>query len=255
MTRELRRTPHGMEFVAKVLESRPLTPVAHAIKVERPKEFQFAPVQFTFLSLRTAESQGWDDYRSMSLASSPTRGFLEYGVRTGITPWKHAFVALKPGDEVMVEGPAGHFLLDPGRPAVFVAGGIGITPLKGMIEYATDERLPIPLRLLYSNRSGQEVAYIPELEELAAANPNLRIEHTITRDDPAWQGRRGRIDAGMVRDIAAGLRSPVYYLCGAPGLVESVRATLDAAGVPEADVRFEHFWGYEGEGAAQTQPR
>jgi ferredoxin-NADP reductase len=50
--------------------------------------------------------------------------------------------------------------------------------------------------------------------------------------------------------VAAGLRSPVYYLCGAPGLVESVRAALQASSVPEADVRFEHFWGYEGEAPA-----
>jgi ferredoxin-NADP reductase len=248
MVRDLRPTRYGVEFVAKVLESRPLTPLTHGIRVERPKEFRFGPVQFTFLSLRTAGSPGWEDYRPMSLACSPTRDYLEYGVRIGTTPWKHAFVALKAGDEVMVEGPAGHFLLDPGRPAVFVAGGIGITPLKGMVEYATDAGLAIPLRLLYSNRSGAEIAYRAELDALAAANPRLRVEHTITREDPGWGGRRGRVDARMLADVAAGLKDPVYYVCGAPGLVESVRATLAGAGVPEADVRFEHFWGYEGEG-------
>lgn len=247
MVRALRQTEYGVEFIARVLESRALTPLSHGIRVERPPEFRFEPVQFTFLSLRTGGSPEWEDYRPMSLASSPTRGHLEYGVRAGITPWKKAFVALRPGDEVMVEGPRGHFLLEPKRPAVFVAGGIGITPLKGMIEYATDSRLPIPLRLLYSNRSGAEVAYGAELAALAQANPNLRIEHTITRPDSAWQGRRGRIDAPMLQEVAAGLRAPIYYLCGAPGLVESVRGTLAEAGVPEADVRFEHFWGYEGE--------
>jgi ferredoxin-NADP reductase len=178
MARALRRTDYGLEFIAKVLASQPLTPSAHGITVERPPEFHFAPVQFTFLSLRTPESQDWSDYRPMSLASSPTRPHLEYGVRTGLTPWKHAFAALRPGDEVMVEGPRGRFLLDPQRPAVLVAGGIGITPLKGMVEYATDARLPIPLRLLYSNRTEAEIAYRPELDALAAANPNLRVEHT-----------------------------------------------------------------------------
>jgi ferredoxin-NADP reductase len=244
--REVQQTRYGLEFVAKVLESRPLTPLTHGIRVERPPGFSFAPVQFTFLSLRTPESPDWQDHRPMSLASAPTRPYLEYGVRTGITPWKKAFVALRPGDEVMVEGPVGHFILDAARPAVFVAGGIGITPIKGMIEHATDGRLAIPLRLLYSNRSSTEVAYGPELEALARRNPNLRIEHTVTREDPAWHGRTGRIDAAMLQEVAAGLASPVYYLCGAPGLVEGVRGALGEAGVPEADVRFEHFWGYEG---------
>ncbi|MHB8632566.1 MAG: ferredoxin--NADP reductase [Thermoplasmatota archaeon] len=247
MVRDVRETRYGSEFIAKVLESRAPTPLTHAIKVERPPRFRFGAVQFTFLSIRTPEAPDWSDYRPMSLACAPTRGYLEYGVRIGVTPWKRAFVALRPGDEVMVEGPVGHFLLDESRPAVFVAGGIGITPLKGMIEYATDSKLPIPLRLLYSNRSSEEIAFRAELDALARLNPAFKVEHTITRDDPSWKGRRGRVDEATLKAISQGLTQPVYYLCGAPGLVDGVRSNLQALGVPDADVRFEHFWGYEGE--------
>ena len=244
VVREMRPTRYGMEFVARVLESRPLTPSAHAIRVEKPPEFRFEPVQFTFLSLRTPRSPGWEDYRAMSLATSPTRPSLEYGARVGPSEWKQAFVSLEPGDEVMVEGPVGHFLLDPERPAVFVAGGIGITPLKGMAEYATDRDLPIPLRLVYSNRTQQEIAYRAELDALAGANPRLRVVHTLTRDDPAWTGRRGRVDEALLREASEGLEEAVFYVCGSPGMVVSVRERLAGMGVPPERVRYEEFWGY-----------
>jgi ferredoxin-NADP reductase len=147
----------------------------------------------------------------------------------------------------MVEGAVGHFLLDDRRPAVFVAGGIGITPLKGMIEYATDRRLTNPMRLVYSNREQAEIAYRRELDELASTNEHLRVMHTLTRepDDAGWTGRRGRIDDAVLAEAADALDDPVYYVCGSPGMVEHVVGLLAARGVPEENVRYEEFWGYE----------
>lgn len=247
MARDLRRTQYGIEYIGKVVESFPLTPSCHGIKVEKPDEFDFKPVQFTFLSLKTEESEGWADYRSMSLATSPTRPHLEYGVRLSESAWKRAFQALEPGDEVMVEGAVGHFLLDEARAAVFVAGGIGITPLKGMIEYATDKDLGIPLRLIYSNRDQAEIAYRDYLDGVGEQNPDLSITHTLTRepDGSDWQGRRGRVDADLLADVSDALDDPVYYLCGAPGMVDDVRRMLSDLGVADDRVRYEEFWGYE----------
>jgi ferredoxin-NADP reductase len=73
----------------------------------------------------------------MSLATSPTRPHLQYAVRVSSSWYKRAFAALQPGDDVAVFGPIGDFVLDETRPAILVAGGIGVTPLKGMAEYAT----------------------------------------------------------------------------------------------------------------------
>lgn len=246
MAHDVRETQYGIEYVGEVFESFPLTPSCHGIKVEKPDEFTFKPVQFTFLSLKTPESEGWEDYRSMSLATSPTRNYLEYGVRLSDSAWKQAFQALKPGDEVMVEGAVGHFIIDEDHPAAFVAGGIGITPLKGMIEYATDKALDIPLRLLYSNRDQEEIAYRDVLDALAKKNGRLAVHHTLTRepDDSDWDGRRGRVDPDWLQEAVGDLDETVYYLCGAPGMVEDVRGMLDGLGVPEPRVRYEEFWGY-----------
>src|SRR5690349_11820185 len=127
----------GVGMKTTVLSSRSLTPSIHGITLRKPARFSFLPVQFTFLTLMTDQGP---DTRPMSLAVSPTRPNLEYGVRASDSPYKRAFASLEPGDAVAIQGPFGDFVLDEERPAVLVAGGIGITPLKGMAEYAADKR-------------------------------------------------------------------------------------------------------------------
>jgi hypothetical protein len=117
--------PNG--FRLPVVSSWQLTPTTHAIEVEKPKAFTFGPTQFTFLQLLTEEGM---DARPMSLATSPTRPHLEYAVRLSDSPYKRAFAALQPEDEVLVFGPIGDFVLHEIRPAILVAGGIGVTPSK-----------------------------------------------------------------------------------------------------------------------------
>ena len=244
----IRETAHGVEFVAEVLESRPLTPTTHHIRISRHPRFEYEPVQFTRLSLNTSEgSARFDDSRPMSLASSPTRDYLEYGVRVSVSDFKQAFVALEPGDEVLVEGPRGDFILDPGRDTVLVAGGIGITPLKGMAEYAADTQLDIAVRLIYSNRTSEEIAYRDELETLTETNPNFEIVHTLTREpeDSEWTGRRGRVDESLLEAVAEELHAPAFYLCGTPGMVQAMWGTLQSMDVPPERIKYERFWGYD----------
>ncbi|HKT21721.1 MAG TPA: FAD-dependent oxidoreductase, partial [Nitrososphaerales archaeon] len=130
----------GKPLEARVVASRRITPTAHSVLLQKPPGFSFGPTQFTFLSLKTED--GFHT-RPMSIATSPTRPTLEYAVRVSDSPFKRAFAALRPGEAAFVQGPFGRFLLREDRPAVLVAGGIGITPLKGMAEYAADKGLAI----------------------------------------------------------------------------------------------------------------
>src|SRR3989442_6245176 len=99
------------------------------------------------------------DARPMSLATSPTRPHLEYAVRLSDSPYKRAFAALQPDDEVRVFGPIGDFVLHETRPAVLLAGGIRITPFKGVARYSADQALPISIPLVYSKRDQDEIVY------------------------------------------------------------------------------------------------
>jgi glycine betaine catabolism B len=186
------------------------------------------------------------DARPMSLATSPTRPHLEYAVRLSDSPYKRAFAALRPGDEVLVFGPIGDFVLRETRPAVLVAGGIGITPFKGMAEFAADKALPIPVRLVYSNRSEDEIVYRHELEALETRNARFRVLHTLTRtNDRGWRGATGRIDRGLLQEAARALVDPIYYISGTPSMVAGTLRLLEDLRVPEADVEFEVFRGYQ----------
>jgi len=233
--------PRG--FKGQVVSSRQLTPTTRAIEVEKPKAFAFRPTQFTFLQLSTEDGM---DARPMSLATSPTRPHLEYAVRLSDSPYKRAFGALRPGDEVLVFGPIGDFVLHETRPAVLLAGGIGITPLKGMAEYATDEALPILMRLVYSNRSEDEIVYRNELEALEKQNARFRVLNTLTRTaDGGWRGTTGRIGRELLQEAARGLADPIYYVSGTPSMVVGTLRILTGLGVSEADIEYEAFRGYE----------
>lgn len=148
-------------FRTRVVRSWQPTPTTHAIKLEKPGPFVFGPTQFTFLQLSGVFGV---QTRPMSLATSPTHTHLEYAARLSESPFKHALAALRPGDEVAIFGPFGDFILDESRPAVFVAGGVGVTPFKGMAEYAVDRSLTIPIRLVYSSRDEREIMYRDELK-------------------------------------------------------------------------------------------
>ena len=226
-----------------VLVSDQITPSTRRIILKKPDGFSFLPVQFTFLTLKTDEGP---DARPMSIATSPTRPNLEYAVRVGESPFKRAFASLQPGDSVVVQGPFGHFILNEERPAVLLAGGIGITPLKGMAEYAADKALPNPVRLVYSNRSEDEIAYRAELYELERRNTNFRVIHTLTgpKVPKGWKGSVGRIDAKMIRDSTKDLKSPIYYICGTYGMVGAMVGLLSEVGIADEDIVEEVFRGY-----------
>src|SRR2546430_2031321 len=174
------------------------------------------------------------------------RSPLEYAVRLSDSAYKRAFAALRPDDEVRVFGPIGDFVLHETRPAVLVAGGVGITPLKGMAEYAADKSLPIPIRLVYSNRSEDEIVYRNELEALEKQNARFRVLHTLTRNaDPKWPGPAGRIDSRLVQEAARGLPNPIYYVSGTPSMVVGMLRLLRSLDVPDASIEVEAFRGYE----------
>ena len=228
---------------ARVLSSRRLTPTTHGIRLEKPRGFAFRPVQYVGLEIATRD--GSEEY-PMSLASSPTRDYLEFGARISPSPWKEGFRALSPGDEVEVDGPYGRFVLDESRDAVLVAGGIGVTPLKGMAEYVADTQWSHDAVLVFSNQREEEIVYREELDALVRTNSRFRVLHTLTQepDESAWSGRRGRLDPTLLAEAGKSLRDPTWYVCGSPRMVHSVVGMLYGLGVPETRIDYEAFFGY-----------
>ena len=102
------------------------------------------------------------------------------------------------------------------------------------------------MRLLYSNRAPDEIAYRPELEELAQHNPKFTVFHTLTGENVSkdWEGLRGRIDREYLLKASEGLERPNYYLCGTPGMVSACFDLLHRMDVSDEDMNYEIFRGY-----------
>jgi ferredoxin-NADP reductase len=185
--------------------------------------------------------------RHISVVTSPNeRTVLGLCTRLRDSAFKRSLAELPVGAEVDVEEPKGTFLLpeETDRPYVFVAGGIGITVFRCMLRYIAEDGLPHRVTLVYSNRDRASAAFLDELVELERDNPNVQLVLTMTQD-PDWDGESRRIDAELLRDhLGDDLQSFTYLIAGPPAMVEGVLGTLQAAGIPEEQLRPARFSGY-----------
>jgi ferredoxin-NADP reductase len=106
-----------------------------------------------------------------------------------------------------------------------------------MLRQAAHEGLDRPLYLLYSNRRPDYAAFLPELQALAQRHARFRLLARMTDAE-------GFIDADTVRRFAGDAAAPVYYLAGPPAMVDAMTGVLARAGVNDADINSEEFYGY-----------
>jgi ferredoxin-NADP reductase len=156
---------------------------------------------------------------------------------------------LRPGDGLEVRGPiGGYFVWDVvvGGPLLLVAGGSGIVPLMAMLRrwQRADQaaRANVPVRLLYSARTPNDIYYRAELEQLAKT-PFVEVVFSFTRSaPPTWSGYRRRIDRDMLASVSwPASAAPHAYVCGPTELVESVATLLVDLGHDPSRVRTERF--------------
>jgi glycine betaine catabolism B len=241
--------PAPARFVLPLLESRHESPSVMTFRFSTERSgFRYLSNQAIRLALPGVEDP-WGAARTFSLSSSPSEtGHISVTCRISDTPFKQALARLRIGDTAEVYGPLGAFLFEPARPAVFVAGGIGITPFRGMLRYARDTGAPEQRRLLYSARVPEELVFRGELDALAREDPDLQVRYTVTRagtSQRAWEGRVGRPDLAWVREASATLTRPLFYVAGLPEMVRDVTALLmGPLGVPEDDIDYEVFRGF-----------
>lgn len=187
--------------------------------------------------------------RTFSLASSPLdREPIMIAMRMRETAFKTALNAAAFGTKFKVSRPRGSFTLhaDVTRPAVFLAGGIGITPVRSILQSATQERLPHKLYLFYSNREADDAAFMEELHGMTAQNPKFTLVPTVTGNKSlAWPYEKGRITHEMLTRHLFLLSGPIYYVAGPSGMVTAMTDLLNSSGVSPDDVRTEEFGDYK----------
>ncbi|HXQ79296.1 MAG: FAD-dependent oxidoreductase [Thermoplasmata archaeon] len=241
--------PRPGRFVLSLLESRRESPTSMTFRFStQGTGFQYLSNQAVRLALPGVEDP-WGAVRTFSLSSSPSeRGHISITCKISDTPFKQALARLQPSETAEVYGPLGLFLYDRERPAVFLAGGIGITPFRGMLRYAADTGATEPRRLLYSARVPEEFVFRDELDEMSRSAPHVQVHYTVTRPSESstpWNGRVGRIDETWIREVAGPLTRPKFFVAGLPEMVEEMVTTLSGSlHVPEDDIDYEVFRGF-----------
>jgi ferredoxin-NADP reductase len=233
---------------ARIAQKREVAEGTLFVVFDVPDDVDFVPGQYFWVEL---PDRGLSDERGLrrhvSVATSPTeRGVLGLATRLRDSAFKQTLAALDIGDEVDVEPPKGDFLLpeETDRPYAFVAGGIGISVFRCMLRYIADKQLPHRVTLVYSNRDRAAAAFLDELAEIEQRAPGVRVVLTMT-DDPDWEGETRMIDEAMLRDVLGEeFDRTTFLVAGPPGMVNGVVETLEAAGLPEEQIRPDRFSGY-----------
>jgi len=229
---------------------KPVAEGTMAFHFARPAGFAHAAGQnvlVTLLDPPQTDSQG--SSRTFTLASAPHEPELMVATRMRDSAYKRVLKSAAIGTPVRVEGPDGVMVLheDAARPAVFLAGGIGVTPFVSMARHAAKEKLPHRILLLYSNRRPEDAAFLDELAALPRRNPRYRFVGTMVemaKSSRPWSGETGFLDRVMLERHLKDLAASVYYAAGPPGLVEAMQKMLAEAGVKEDAIHTDEFFGY-----------
>ena len=221
-----------------------------AFHFEKPTGFDFKPGQSADLTLpNPPETDAEGNVRTFSIASAPFEDQLMFATRMRDTAFKRSLKKMPLGTVVKMDSAMGSFTLhkNSAKPAVFLAGGIGVTPFSSIVRQADHDRAPHKLYLFYSNRRPEDAPFVEVLQNLEKTNPQFRFIATMTemrRSKKTWNGETGRIDQEMLSKYLNELRGPIYYVAGPPALVSGIRKMLVASGVDEDDIRSDEFSGY-----------
>jgi ferredoxin-NADP reductase len=221
-----------------------------AFHFEKPSQFDFKPGQSADVTLfNPPETDAEGDTRTFSIASSPFENHLLFATRMRDTAFKRSLKKMPLGTEVKIESPMGSFTLhkNSAKPAVFMAGGIGITPFLSMVRQADHDRLRHKLHLFCSNRRPEDTPFLDTFRMLEKSSQNFELVCTITgmlQSKSEWKGETGLITQEMLSRHLSNLQGPIYYVAGPPAMVGAMRQMLVGAHVDEDDIRTEDFAGY-----------
>lgn len=199
------------------------------------------------VDVRLTAEDGYQTQRSYSIASAPEDGELVLTVERLEDGEVSSYLVdeLRPGDSLELRGPVGGFFVweaSFGGPLLLVAGGSGVVPFRSIVRHHLAVESDVPLRLLYSARTLDDVLYRDELDRLSASRA-VDVRFTLTREWPdGWSGYRGRIDGDLLAEVSwPADERPLVYVCGPTAFVETAASSLVDLGHEPVRIRTERF--------------
>lgn len=236
----------GQLRVARIFDE---TPDVKTFRLALPEggdllPFSFEPGQFMNVSV---SADGEELKRAYSIASSPCcQGWCEITVKHAASGRVSGYLheRVREGDLLHVSVPYGRFTFR-GKEApsvVFIAGGVGITPLMSSIRYLTDQSWEGEIYLIYACANRESIIFSEELERLSRRHPKLHVTILLSNEEsPVWDGPRGYVTKEVLLSAVPDIAKRRVHLCGPPPMMDAVRKLLREMGVPSEQVKTELF--------------
>ncbi|MEI6379197.1 MAG: ferredoxin reductase family protein [Candidatus Falkowbacteria bacterium] len=193
-----------------------------------------------FLLVRYLNKYCWQSH-PFSLSAAPDGKSLRITVKALGDFTNNLDQKIKPGTFVWVEGPLGIFTLDKAvtNKFLFIAGGVGITPIRAMMEETADKQLDVIL--LCANRRPEDMIFNDELAQLREKACGKTRCAFVYSDAGVEVDEKGRIDEERLKRLVPDIAERDVYFCGPPPMAKSLIPAFARLGVPEKQIHFEKF--------------
>ncbi len=214
---------------------------------ESAPQFRFLPGQFLEWSLNHLNPDSRGTRRWFTIASSPQEPLIQLTTRFAeqSSSFKRALRNLTIGQTISAHGLEGDFVLpsDKTKALVFIAGGIGITPFRSMIQYLLESGEPRDITLFYAVQKETDLIFESVLFSAKEAF-GLKYVPVVSQASPTWSGLKGRIDSSTLKRECPDITEAIVFVSGPEPMVEDLSVILRSIGVPNASIRQDFFPGY-----------
>ncbi len=236
------------EYTCKCTQISDLTDDMKQFRLElvEPKTIDYIPGQYVQLLTPVYEKSSEEVYRAYSIASDPAeKGVIDLIIRLvpGGICTTYCFEYLKEGDEVKLNGPYGDFrLTDNDAPAVFIAGGSGMAPIKCMLHHLKNTGNKRKATYYFGANKIRELCLRDLMSGFESELADFKFVPVVagTEDNEKWDGEKGLVTEAVRRNLNDADKSEAY-LCGSPGMIDAAIDVLKELGVGEDSIFYDKF--------------
>ncbi len=215
------------------------------------RQMKFKPGQYLEWTLGHDKTDSRGNRRYFTISSSPTEKELRLGVKfyPNSSTYKKALAGMKKGDTLIASQLAGDFVMpkNKNRKMTFIAGGIGVTPFRSMVQYLVDMKEKRDVNMIYANKTVEDIAYKDFFDSASQSPLNIKMIYTIsdTKKIPEkWPGYVGYVNEKMIIQEIPDYETRMFYISGPRTMVSSTEEVLKNLGIRNSHIKTDYFPGF-----------